>query len=39
MNAAILVGTYYDVGLGACGQVNDDSEMVVALSGAVFSSL
>ncbi|KAI9281114.1 RlpA-like double-psi beta-barrel-protein domain-containing protein-containing protein [Sporodiniella umbellata] len=28
-------GTYYDVGLGSCGDTNSDSEMVAALSSSV----
>ncbi|CAO3626631.1 unnamed protein product [Mucor hiemalis] len=27
--------TYYDVGLGSCGDTNSDSEMVAALSGSI----
>jgi hypothetical protein len=29
-------GTYYDVGLGACGKTNQDSELVAAVSHTVF---
>lgn len=30
--------TYYDVGLGSCGDTNSNSEMVAALSGDIMSS-
>ncbi|KAM0464916.1 hypothetical protein ACHAPV_001907 [Trichoderma viride] len=36
--AAVFTGsvTYYDVGLGACGQTNYDSELVVAVSHSLY---
>lgn len=38
--AATFTGqaTYYAVGLGACGNTNSDSEMVVALNGAQYQA-
>ncbi|EHK49370.1 uncharacterized protein TrAtP1_000094 [Trichoderma atroviride] len=36
--AALFTGsmTYYEVGLGACGQTNSDSELVVAVSHSLY---
>ncbi|CAG8585147.1 7449_t:CDS:2 [Paraglomus brasilianum] len=31
-------GTFYEVGLGACGKVNNDNELVAALSAPQFGS-
>ena len=31
-------GTFFEVGLGACGKVNKDSDHIVAISSSIFGS-